>query len=1178
MTSITQVLTGPWLVESTQPDRGESGLGPQPAAAPSPLPPRWSAGHLADVLGRPAPTQEQAAVIEAPLSSMLVVAGAGCGKTETMASRVVWLVANGFVAGEEVLGLTFTRKAAAELSERISGRLARLDRVLPGARERLDPAAADVCTYHSFAGRLLTEHGLRLGVEPRTRLLGEASAWQYAHEVVRDYDGPLEHLELASSSLTRGVLDLAGELADHLQDVSTLRDELDRLAGLIEPLPSGRARGGTPAAVRAFTTTLAARRQLLPLVARYQELKRRRDSLDFADQVALACRLVQQHPDVARAVRSGYRAVLLDEVQDTSAAQLLLLHTLFALPEVGEPVAVTAVGDPHQAIYGWRGASATTMRAFVDSFGTEGNPTGLRYLSTSWRNDGRVLEVANRIVEPLHNEAAIVVPAVASRPGAADGGVELARLSSLADEADYLAHWIEQRWRPTSGAGPGRSAAVLCRRRAQFPSVIAALTRRGLPVEVVGLGGLLSAPDVSDLADLLTVLDDPSASSALVRLLTGPAVRLGAADLNALAVWSRQAGHESLRQQSTGAGRPGRGEDQHAVGLIEAMASLPPDWIGPQGESVAAAAGERLRWLSAVVARLRARTGATLPELVTDAERALGLDIEVSARPGLSAEAGRAHLDAFGEVAATFAANADRASLGGFLAWLEAARAEERGLSSPGAPTNPDAIQVLTVHAAKGLEWDVVAVPGMVEGVFPAHHGGRASWRDGRWQVSRARDKGWLGRIAALPYHLRGDRAALPHVPWQRCSDLASLEFALADVAEQEGDRLVAEERKLCYVAMTRARHELLLSAPVWATGTTPRVTSRFLTELHDGAVSKGAEAGLVLGPWQELPTPAELDTLRPAASVARWPHAEPPARAVQRAAERIIEAVPADVQTGEDGTRQARAGWRAIDHQITLLLAEADRCRGEPGGGAGAGEAPGGAAGTDERADGFTGETAWLGAVPPELPAQLWASQVRRWQDDPAGLALDRLRPVPQPPSPDRDRGIALHARIEAHYRQPHLFELTCERAADGGQAPDAQLEALWAAFLASSWASQRPVALELPVECELAGVTIRGRIDAVFLDQADPGSAPGRYVLVDWKAGRPQRGERARDYALQLSVYRVVFAQLMGIPVDHVRAALFYADTAETHWPQLVSPAELVATVSRAADPRGAAQSVTP
>jgi len=151
-----------------------------------------SAVGLAEALGLPPPTDEQRAVIEAdPLRPVLVVAGAGSGKTETMASRVVWLVANGHVEPDQVLGLTFTRKAATELAERIGRRLRRLTNAGIWTPKPLDEDGAEplggipvVSTYHSYAGRLVREHALRLGYEPESRLLSEAAAWQYAYEVV----------------------------------------------------------------------------------------------------------------------------------------------------------------------------------------------------------------------------------------------------------------------------------------------------------------------------------------------------------------------------------------------------------------------------------------------------------------------------------------------------------------------------------------------------------------------------------------------------------------------------------------------------------------------------------------------------------------------------------------------------------------------------------------------------------------------------------------------------------------------------------------------------------------------------------------------------------------------------------------------------------------------------------
>ncbi|MGL5912314.1 MAG: UvrD-helicase domain-containing protein, partial [Phycicoccus sp.] len=335
-----------------------------------------------------APTAEQAAVIEAPLHRpLLVVAGAGSGKTETMAARVVWLVANRLVRPDEVLGLTFTRKAAGELGERLTTRLATLREAglyLPddelGATVLDD--APTVSTYHAYAGRIVREHGLRLGIEPESRLLAEAAAWQLAHEAVVGWDGPMDGVTKAESTVTTALVDLASELAEHLRTPGELAAHLDDVVDTLDAVPrgTGSARRSYPAAVRTALDALRERRAIVPLLERYAELKRTRDALDFADQVAFAATLATSVREVGAAERQRYRAVLLDEFQDTSEAQLRLLAGLFAAP--GAPVPVTAVGDPHQAVYGWRGASSTTLDRFRTDFGHP-EPAPVLHLSTS---------------------------------------------------------------------------------------------------------------------------------------------------------------------------------------------------------------------------------------------------------------------------------------------------------------------------------------------------------------------------------------------------------------------------------------------------------------------------------------------------------------------------------------------------------------------------------------------------------------------------------------------------------------------------------------------------------------------------------------------------------------------------------------------------------------------------
>jgi len=316
---------------------------------------RYSPAQLARLLGLPEPTPEQAAVISAPLGPLAVVAGAGSGKSETMAARLVWLVANGLVRPDRVLGLTFTRKAAAEFADRVRSRLERLRRAdLEGtapavAADAEDPFGGDpvIGTYHAYAGRLVGDNALREGLEPSMRLITPALSWQLAAQIVAAYDGPMDEITWTPQTVTAAVLELAGDLAEHLRDTGDviavglwLTAEQDALPGRVTQL------------VRKIIATQRAREQLLPLVSRYAAAKAAREVLDHSDQVALAARIAARHPEVGAAERVRYQVVLLDEYQDTSHAQLVLLQALFGN---GHPV--TAVGDPCQSIYGWRGAT-----------------------------------------------------------------------------------------------------------------------------------------------------------------------------------------------------------------------------------------------------------------------------------------------------------------------------------------------------------------------------------------------------------------------------------------------------------------------------------------------------------------------------------------------------------------------------------------------------------------------------------------------------------------------------------------------------------------------------------------------------------------------------------------------------------------------------------------------------
>lgn len=1068
--------------------------------------PRFTPQMLAEALGTPPPTDEQSAVITAPLLPTAVVAGAGSGKTETMASRVLWLVANDFVAPQDVLGLTFTRKAALELASRLTAKLRRLREA--GLWDGTEGIAASddfdlptISTYHAYAGRLVSEHGLRLGVEPDAVLLSEAACWQLAHDVVSGYDGDMEGMDSAPSTVVRSVIALSGELGEHLVEPGEASDLLAGLAERCESLPhDGRAlKSGVDLAV-------ALRKQALmyPLVQAYRVAKAARGALDFGDQMALAARLARDVPAVADGERTRFRAVLLDEFQDTSEAQMVLLTSLFS----GQPLPVTAVGDPHQSIYGWRGASATTLTRFPREFAVEGTAAQVLQLSTSWRNDHQVLAASNAVAEELRRVTEVPVAALRPGPAAEEGSVEVARLVDHVAEAEHVADWVREHW----GRPGRRSAAVLCRARAQFPAVVDALRRRGLPVEVVGLGGLLDTPEVLDLVALLWVAQEPTRGDQVMRLLAGPLARLGATDIDAM--WARAS--ELARDPGAGVAF----EREHAAVMAEALEHPPPNgWVGRGGEHLSPEGAGRVRWLADVLRRVRALTSLPLPDLVTETERLLGLDIEVASDPDLHPTWGRAPLDALADVAAGYLGSAERVDLGGFLDWLDAAREHERGLEDVEVPelaevsVDATAVQVLTVHAAKGLEWDLVAVPGLVEGTFPA---GRATpvHAEGRWSVKDRTEKGWLAGIGRLPTPLRGDRAGRPDLDWWSVPDTRALRGDLADLALQNGEFSIHEERRLAYVAFTRARHLVLLTAPVWATGRTPRVTSRFLEDVCAGG-------SVTVRQWAPMPEPDNADEMvNPRFSEqvsAFWPvPVDERRQAVRDVASALVSA--------RDASRRPRPPVSAAPWSETVELLLAERAA---------------------RA---------VGPAGPVLPDHLSTSALVELAADPEAFLRQLRRPLPTPPVTRTRVGTAFHAWVEQHYSAAALVDLDAFDTADTATQIAVDLAPLQENFLASEWAQRLPVAVEVPVQTTVGRRSVAGRIDAVF---ADP---EGGVTVVDWKTGSPGSPEQQRVRAVQLGLYRLAYARLIGQPVERVGAAFFYAADGSTVRPSLPSEADLV------------------
>jgi DNA helicase II / ATP-dependent DNA helicase PcrA len=643
-------------------------------------------------------------------------------------------------------------------------------------------------------------------------------------------------------------------------------------------------------------------------------------------------------------------------------------------------------------------------------------------------------------------------------------------------------------------------AAVLCRKRSLFPRLRAAFERRDVPVEVVGLGGLLDVPEVADVVATLQVLDDPTADAPLLRLLTGPRWRVGPRDLVALGRHARALVRGGVPDTDDPVDKVVLGVDDASVGsLVDALDDLPPRGLSAEGR-------RRLEMLRDELRALRRRLDAPLPDLVSDVERTLGLDVEVGARAGVSdVVAARADLDAFADAAAAFAGDAAQdgegeAQLSAFLAHLAAVREEENGLDL-GTAGGADTVKLMTVHAAKGLEWPVVAVPGLARS---------ASGGSAVFPAKPVSSTAWTANARLLPFPLRGDRADLPRLAGL---DPESLAAFLAENAERDA----REERRLAYVAFTRAEKVLLCSGFHWGEGRSTVGPSEFLLEVRAACESGAGEVDV----WVE--TPLDENPVTAGERVVDWPAKVPPAGpAVQAAAERVRallrDGVPQPDPPGLSGAAAAVvASW---DEDLRRLADEQRRA-------------------ASRRSTAL-------------LPSSLSVSALVELQRDPEALARSLVRPLPRPPSPVARRGTAFHAWLEHDvYRAPQLLDDTelPGSADDPGTAAPAELAELQEAFRRSSWWGRTPADIEVPFEMELEGVLVRGRMDAVF---ADP---DGGWDVVDWKTGPPPRGAAADAAAVQLAAYRLAWHRLTGAPLESVRAAFHHVRADVT-----VRPADLL------------------
>jgi DNA helicase-2/ATP-dependent DNA helicase PcrA len=992
-----------------------------------------------------------------------VIAGAGSGKTAVMAARIVYLIERLGAAPASVLGLTFTNKAASELEARVREALADTP---TGVGDEVT-----VDTYHAFAADLVKAYGIRVGVEVDADLLSEAQQYQILLGILDSER--FEHLSVRTAGATiRKTLELASACADHVVPAERVVEASRRLlqrADEGERLPDWMLQAARE------------RTELARLVERYAAEKRRRGRLDFGDQVAKAVELVEGHPELRDELRTRFQHVLLDEYQDTNVAQRRLMQRICP-----PGASIMAVGDARQAIYAFRGATMYNLLSFADHFpqvprlapvppagpapapgagqaqpGPAGAPLSL---STNFRSGPRILALANSVIDRIP-EARRGGTSLVARPGAPEGEVRAALLADQFAEAAFVADQIARAHEtglPDGSWPEWRDVAVLVRSKRLLGPLREALEQRGVPVEVVGLSGLLETPEIVDLVSTLRVVADPGANVALARLLLGPRWRIGPRHLVRLARWASR--HNWGLKDVLPGEDPDPGDVSFA--LAEALDHL------DEVEGLDEAALARLDAFREELRELRAAARGPLLDLVQTILERTGVWAELEASRDRRAVTARQNLATFLDRVAAFAPVQGDPSLAAFLAYLDAVEDASEPVEAV-QPAPVDSVKLMTVHMAKGLEFPMVAVAGLSAGT-----GRDGSPRYGIFPDARVADP---RRAQGFPYELREDAGHLPRFTGNARAFRGELE-----------ERALEDERRLFYVALTRAKQLLVLTSAWWYQGSekTPKGPGPFWTEAADHPAVDVLHRA-------ERPEASPL-TERLRARVS-WPPTgrRPTDRDDPVFPEGLAEAV--ELERARPGTLAARVppgqadAFRAAAEAGRHLLGAA---RVEP---------------TPARVE------------PPRI---LSVTQVLTYARCPRDFYWSVVRPLPAPPRAAARLGIVVHRLLERRARGlPDLLD-TDDLAGDlaAGLAAPELIELATRNFAATRYASLPPPDAEVGVVFRIGPWVIRGRIDAVYRTTG--------VELVDWKTGRViDQTEGGLD---QLAIYALALRELGRLPRD--------------------------------------------
>lgn len=1021
------------------------------------------------------PSSEQWAAITAPLEPSIIVAGAGTGKTTTMASRISYLIATGAVAPEKILGLTFTKKAARELGQAVrvrrdSALTYRLTNFPANQGEADELGEPMISTYNSFGARLLKEHGLRIGIEPDARVLVDATRHQLAMRVVARTKVPLAGLDFKQiKDVVKAVLKLDGECSDYLVSPA-------EVIAYDQTLINRYLQAEAPTEETLAMIQISRRRSAIAeVVAEFRAAKIAEGIIDYSDQIRLSAQAAGDSQEMCRMLREQFSVVLLDEYQDTSVGQKLLLNRLF-----GNAHPVMAVGDPCQAIYGWRGADVTNIEHFATEFArADGTPATTYELSVNRRSGQLILDTANSLSQPLRAIHTEIVELVAGDKKQVPAEIHTALLESFPEEVDWVCDQIADQI--ASGMAP-KDIAVLLRVGKYGTDFVAGLEARNIPVQVADAGVLVHLPEVRDVLCYLELMADPTANTALVRLMAGPKWRIGARDLALLGQQARKLANSDYQAEKH---LPMELQLENAVGstdsadqvcLLDALEDVPTSNLPYSTQ-----ARERMIALANQLRNLRQHVGDTAIDAITRIIRETGLGVEALAKPNAVSKSHGDRLGALIDLAGSYRSLDGEAGVHAFLRFLADGQQYDN-LPEGELTLTDDAVVVMTAHKSKGLEFPVVAVPMLSAKQFPNEQG----------------IKHWMTNPDLLPFALKNQQVDDPRVLGLLLSDNPD-KAVIDDYKDYFNSMHQLDETRLAYVAATRAKQVLFASGSYWGTPGHKNAwgPSAFLATITKHATTAKADA---LPPVKGAKNPNAED-----GDYATWPQPLDEAKfaELQIQADLVRAADPdADISSLSGDELEIVATWDADIKSLLSLLSSAAQ----------------------------TTRTV-------KLPETLTASQLVALHKDEAEFVRALVRPMPRKPAPEAVRGTAFHSWVEDYYKLRKQGNL--EEPPPGSDSPiydDALLEKLKLAFAEGQFAQRQAYDVEFPFALIVSARPIIGRIDAIFEGSIDDPKAP-KWTVVDWKTGAPGSAD-----TLQLHAYRAAWAQHKEVPLEQVDAAFYY------------------------------------